>query len=316
MRRWLLTLVVGLMTTTSAFAQQLPSQIRIVVPLVAGSSLDARCRVIADALGQRLGKRVIVENRPGAGGTIGAAYVAKSKPDGATLMMTNNSHVIAPHVYGNLGYEPLRDLMPVIGAYSSGMVILAHPQINVTSLKELVAASKQQHTLNYGSSGTGSLPHLAMELFLRTAGIRIVHVPYRGDAQAMTDLIGGRISLMMSGYPTAMSQVRAGKLRALAVTSSKRAPVFPAVPTIAETYPDYVLDTWAMVFAPAGTPPGLVEHLHQAFKAAIATPQVRANYEATGAEVDPRTPAQLGTFLQQESERYRKVVKELDLKPE
>jgi tripartite-type tricarboxylate transporter receptor subunit TctC len=315
MWRWLWAFVASSMIMVPALAQDLPSQIRIIVPLVAGSSLDARCRVIADALGQRLGKRVIVENRPGAGGTIGALAVARAKPDGATLMMTNNSHTIATHIYPDPGYEPLRDLTPIVEAYTAGMVILAHPDIKVSSVKELVAASKSQH-LTYGSSGTGSLPHLAMEIFLRGAGIKVIHVPYRGDAQAMTDLLGGRISLMMSGYPTAMSQVRAGKLRAIAVTSRQRTPVFPDVPSLTEFYPDYVIDTWATIFAPAATPPALVERLHKEFRAAIATPQVRANYEATGAEVSNRTPAQLTAFLKEESERYGKVVRALGLKPE
>lgn len=315
MKRWLLAVVVGLTMAIGAAAQEMPSQIRIIVPLVAGSSLDARCRVIADALGQRLGKRVIVENRPGAGGTIGAAVVAKSKPDGTTLMMTNNSHSISTHVYPNPGFDPIKDFVPVAQAYSTGMVILAHPSVKATNVKELVALAKQQ-SLTYGSSGNGSLPHLAMEMFLDTAGIKMVHVPYRGDAQAITDLLGGRISLMVSGYPSAIPQVKAGKLRAIALTERAHVSALPGVPTIAETYPSYALDTWAGFFAPAGTPPALVERLHKEIQAAIAAPSVRANYEATSAMPSTRTPAQFATFVKEEWERYGKIVKRLGLKPE
>lgn len=315
MRRWLMACAAGLMLMAGASAQELPAQIRIVVPLVAGSSLDGRGRVIADALGQRLGRRVIVENRPGAGGTIGAVYVARSKPDGATLMMTNNSHCISTHVYPNPGYDPVRDFVPVAQAYSTGMVILAHPSVKAASVKELVELAKQQ-SLSYGSSGTGSLPHLAMEMFLDAAGIRMVHVPYRGDAQAITDLIGGRIALMVSGYPAAIPQVRAGKLRPIAVTDRKRASVMPDVPSLAESYPGFQIDTWAGFFAPAGTPPALVERLNKELLAAIAIPAVRQNYEATSAEPSNRTPGQFAAFVRQEWERYGKVVRALGLKPE
>lgn len=315
MMRWLMAILAGLTMAFCASAQEMPSQIRIVVPLVAGSSLDARGRVIADALGQRLGKRVIVENRPGAGGTIGAAVVAKSKPDGATLMMTNNSHSISTHVYPDPGFDPIKDFVPVTQAYSTGVVILAHPSVKATNVKELVALAKQE-SLSYGSSGTGSLPHLAMEMFLDTAGIKMVHVPYRGDAQAITDLLGGRISLMVSGYPSAIPQVKAGKLRAIAISERKRVSALPDVPALAETYPSYELETWAGFFAPAGTPPALVERLHKEIQAAIAAPSVRANYEATSAVPSPRTPAQFATFVKEEWERYGKIVKQLGLKPE
>lgn len=313
-RAWLAAILAALCAFT-ARAQELPSQIRLVVPLVAGSSLDARCRVIADALGKQLGRRVIVENRPGAGGSIGTAFVAKSKPDGGILLMTNNSHVIAPHIYPDPGYDPMRDFTPVLQAYTSGMVFLVHPEVPAASLAELAALARHA-PLSYGSSGTGSLPHLAMEMLLSSAGIRVTHVPYRGDAQAMTDLLGGRIHMMISGYPSAIPQVRAGKLRALAITGRTRSPAFPGVASASETYPDYDMDAWGGFFAPARTPAPVVAQLNKALAAAIATAAVQRHYQATAAQTSTRTHAQFVQFVRQESQRYGQTVRTLGLKPE
>ncbi len=296
-------------------AQELPAQIRIVVPLVAGSSLDSRCRVIADALGKQLGRRVIVENRPGAGGSIGTAFVASAKPDGGTLLMTNNSHVIAPHIYPKPGYDPILDLVPIMQAYTSGLVVLVHPGVKAGSLTELVALARSE-PLSYGSSGTGSLPHLAMEMLLGIARVESTHVPYRGDAQAMTDLLGGRIHMMVSGYPSAIAQVRAGKLRAIAITGRQRTPAFPGVASVSETYPDYEMDAWGGFFAPARTPAALVGQLGKALAAAVASPAVQAHYRATAAESSERTAAQFTEFVSQEGQRYGKAVRALGLKPE
>ncbi|HKB81695.1 MAG TPA: tripartite tricarboxylate transporter substrate-binding protein, partial [Burkholderiales bacterium] len=190
-------------------AEGLPDEIRIIVPVTAGSSLDARARVIADAIGQRLKRRIIVENRSGAGGTLGALVVANSKPDGSTLLFTNNSHVISPHIYPDTGYDVIRDFAPVTQAYVSGMVLVAHPDLRVASIKDLVTLARgRSQPPSYASSGTGGLPHLATELFKAVAGIDLLHIPYRGDGQALTDVLAGRVPLMMSGYVVALPYIR------------------------------------------------------------------------------------------------------------
>ncbi len=307
-----------LLAATWLRAEDLPSEIRILVPVTAGSTLDSRARVIAEAVGQRLKQRVIVENRPGAGGIIGALAVARSKPDGSTLLFTNNSHVISPHIYPNAGYDPIRDFAPVAQAYVSGMVLVAHPSLQVASVSELVAlARNESKALSYASSGTGGLPHLAAELFKQVAGIELLHVPYRGDGQALNDVLAGRVPVMMSGYIVVLPHVRAGKLRALAVTSNQRTGILAEVPTIVESgYPAYKLDTWTGFFAPVGTPAGLIDKLNREIAAALATPAVQAQFAATGAEAAVTSPAEFAAFVRQEWEIYGRLVRKLRLTPE
>ena len=309
------TACVLVLAATWVRAEGLPNEIRILVPVTAGSSLDARARVIAEAIGQRLKQRVIVDNRPGAGGTIGALAVARSKPDGSTLLFTNNSHVISPHIYPSAGYDPIKDFAPVTQAYVSGMVLVAHPSLQVASLKELVALARgPSQPPSYASSGNGSLPHLATELFKQIAGIDMLHVPYRGDGQALADVLAGRVPVMMSGYVVAFPHIKAGKLRALAVTSRQRAAILPEVPTIVEAgYPAYALDTWTGFFVPAGTPAELVDKLNHEIAGALATPAVQAHFAATGAEATVTSPAEFAAFVRQEWENYGKLVRKLHL---
>jgi tripartite-type tricarboxylate transporter receptor subunit TctC len=299
-------------------AENLPTEIRILVPVTAGSSLDARARIIAEAIGQRLKQRVIVENRPGAGGTIGALAVARSKPNGSTLLFTNNSHVVSPHIYTNAGYDPINDFAPVAQAYVSGMVLVAHLSLQVASLKELVALARgQSQPPSYASSGTGGLPHLATELFKQVAGIELLHVPYRGDGQALADVLAGRVPLMMSGYVVALPHIRAGKLRALAVTSRSRAGILPEVPTIVESgYPAYTLDTWTGFFASAGTSAAMIDKLNREIAGALATPSVQVHLAATGAEAAVTSPAEFAAFVRREWETYGKLVRKLRLTAE
>ena len=307
-----------LLAATWLHAESLPNEIRILVPVTAGSSLDARARVIAEAIGQRLKQRVIVENRPGAGGIIGALAVARSKPDGSTLLFTNNSHVVSPHIYPNAGYDPIRDFAPVAQAYISGMVLSAHPSLGVTSVRELVAlARREAQAPSYASSGTGGLPYLAAELFKQVAGIELLHVPYRGGGQALTDVLAGRVPVMMSGYVVALPHIRAGNLRALAVTSRTRAEILPEVPTIVESgYPTYDLETWTGFFAPAGMSAELIDKLNRVIAVALATPTVQAHLAATGAEAAVTSPAEFAAFVRQEWETYGKLVRKLHLRPE
>ena len=303
------------LAATCLRAEGLPSEIHIIVPVTAGSSLDARARVIAEAIGQRLKRRVIVENRPGAGGTIGALTVAKSKPDGSTLLFTNNSHVISPHIYPSTGYDPIKDFAPVAQAYVSGMVLVAHPDLQVASIRELVAVARgRTQPPSYASSGTGGMPHLATELFKSVTGIELLHIPYRGDGQALPDVLAGRVPLMMSGYVVALPHIQAGKLRALAVTSRQREAILPGVPTIAESgYPTYVLDIWTGFFAPAGTPTEVIDKLNHEIAAALATPAVQAHLAATGAQAAVTSPAEFAAFVRGESKTYAELVRKLRL---
>lgn len=303
-------------TLPEASAQTLPDIIRMVMPLAAGSSLDGRARVIAEAMGRRLNQRVIVENRPGAGQTMGALFVAKAKTDGGTLLFNNNGHIISPHIYRDLQYDVLKDLAPVSQVYETGMVLVAHPSLKAHTVKELAAAARGG-SLTYASSGTGGVPHLAMELFTRTAGVTLGHVPYKGDSQAMLDVLGGQVPMMISGYPAAMPHLKAGKLKALGVTTARRAAIFPDVPTIAEAgYPSYVLSIWAGIFAPGRTPAPIIDKLNREIAAAMAMPMVTEHLTATGAQALVNSPKDFGAFVAKESERYGKLVRELGLKPE
>ncbi|HWA12763.1 MAG TPA: tripartite tricarboxylate transporter substrate binding protein [Burkholderiales bacterium] len=315
--RWA-TAVALLVAGGGAMADVIPGDIRVIVPVVAGSSLDARARMIAEALSQRLKRPVVVENRTGAGGTIGTLAVAKAKPDGSVLLFTNNSHVISPHVYPGTGYDPIKDFAPVAQAYVSGVILVTHPGLKVGTLQELVELSRtSREPLTYGSSGAGSLPHLAFEMLNEVTGMRPMHIPYRGDAQAMADVLAGRVSAMMSGYVVALPLVKAGKLRALAVSQPRRTPIFPDVPTIAEAgFPAYALEVWTGFLAPAGTPAATVAALNEQIALAIASPQIRAQFAATGAQAAVGPPADFGLFLRQELGRYAKIVQGLGLKPE
>jgi tripartite-type tricarboxylate transporter receptor subunit TctC len=302
----------------AAGADDLPELIRVVVPLAPGSSLDARARMIAEGLGRRLQRRVLVENRPGAGGTVGALAVARARPDGATLLFVNNSHVVSPHVYPNPGYAALRDFTLVAPGYDTGLVLVAHPGLGVANLKDLVARSRSgREPLSFASSGTGGLPHMAFEMFAEEAGLEMVHVPYRGDGQAMTDVLPGRVPLIASGYPAAVPHVKAGKLRALAVTSAARTSILSEVPTLAESgYPGATLDVWTAFFAPARTPGPVVERLNRELRAAMESSTLQEQFAATGARVIGRSRPEMADFVSGESERYARLVRKLGLKPD
>jgi tripartite-type tricarboxylate transporter receptor subunit TctC len=312
------TALVLMLAASRLQCQGLPEEIHIIVPVTAGSSLDARARIIAEALGQRIKRRVIVENRTGAGGTIGSLAVARAKPDGTTLLFTNNSHVVSPHLYSEAGYDAMKDLVPVAYGYVSGMVLVAHPSLQANSVGELVARVKASGSPpGYASSGTGGMPHIAMEMFKEMAGIGLLHIPYRGDGQALADVLSGRVPLMMSGYVVVQPHIKTGKLRALAVTGHQRADIFPDVPTLAQAgYPDYKLDVWTGFFAPAGIRADIVDQLNSEIGHAIATPAVQAQFAATGAQAVVASPAKFAAFVRQEWEIYRKLVPGLKLSAE
>ena len=287
--------------------------IRIIVPLAAGGTGDTLARLVGDELARRLGGAVIVEDRPGSGGVIGTDAVAKSAPDGHTLLHTSPSHVLNAALRDKLPYDPLKDFASIARTADTWQVLLAHPSVPASSVQELIALAKKQ-SLNYGSSGNGSATHMNMELFKVLAGVDLVHVPYKGSTQARTDLLSGQVQLVIDGLLPNLPHIRAGKMKALAVTNARRAPAAPDIPTMAEAgVPAYVSDTWYALLAPAGTPPAVLEQLRSATDAALRSPALREKFVQQGAEPAGGGAAALDELMRADLARWRKVVADAKL---
>jgi tripartite-type tricarboxylate transporter receptor subunit TctC len=287
--------------------------IRIIVPFPAGGATDIAARAIADKMSANWKQPVLVENRPGAGGNVGADFVAKSAPDGYTLVMgITGSHAINTSLYAKMPYDPVKDFEPITQVAVVPNVIVVHPSVSAKTLKELVDLAKRQPgKYDYASLGSGTAAHLGMELFKTSAGIFMVHIPYRGSAPAVADLIGGQVQVMMDGLPSALPHVKAGRLRALAVTSQKRSPAAPDLPTIAESgYPGFYADAWSGLFAPKGTPKGIVDKLAIETQRILKLPDVRERFAALGAEPVGSTPAEFAQHVQREIDKWARVVKQ------
>lgn len=288
---------------------------KIVVPYPAGGPLDAMTRVLADKVKDSLGA-VIVENRAGAGGNLGADHVAKSPPDGHTLVVgAVATHAINPWLYARIPYDPIRDFAPITLVARVPNVLVMNVEtverLRIRTVQELIAyARKNPGRLNYGSGGNGSAGHLAGEMFKTQAKVSMVHIPYAGGAPAQLGLLAGQVDLNFDNLATAAANIRAGKLKALAVTTLERASAMPELPTIAESgLPGFAVDTWFGLFAPAGTPSETVQRLNQLFVAALQSPDVRQRFAAFMAEPAPTTPAQFADFVKAELAKYEKVVK-------
>ena len=296
-----------------AFAQaEFPSkQIRIVVPFPAGGATDIAARAIADKMGAAWKQPVVVENRGGAGGNVGSDVVAKSPADGYTLVMgVTGSHAINISLYSKMPYDPVKDFEAISQVAVVPNVIVVHPSVKAVTLKEFVAlARREPGRLDYASLGSGTAAHLGMEMFKRDAGIFMVHIPYRGSAPAVADLIGGQVQVMMDGLPSALPHVKAGRLRALAVTSQKRSPAAPDLPTIAESYPGFYADAWSGLFAPRGTPRPVIDRLANETRRILALPDVRERLAGLGAEPVGSTPAEFTAHVQREIVKWAQVVK-------
>jgi tripartite-type tricarboxylate transporter receptor subunit TctC len=301
------------------FANAQAKPIRLVVPYPAGGPLDVMARALAERVKDTLGA-VIVENRPGAGGNIGADAVAKSAPDGTTIVMgAVATHAINPWLYAKIPYDPLRDFTPITRVAQVPNVLVmnaeAAQRLRITSVRELVTVARAQPAkLNYGSGGNGSAGHLAGEMFKAKAGVFIVHIPYAGGAAAQLALMSGQVDLTFDNLATASANIRAGKLRALAVTTARRSSAMPEVPTIAESardigLGDFDVDTWFGLFAPAKLPPDVTQRLHRAFVDAMASPEVKTRASALMAELSPTTPDQFAAFVRSELAKYEGVVK-------
>ena len=307
------TLAAALVTVTSAFAQSYPNRpVRMVVPLSAGGFADVPARIIAPRLSEALGQSVFVENKPGAGATIGTDFVAKAKPDGYTLLFTGTPHVISPALYKNLPYDPLKDFASVMLVAAGPYVLVVNPQLPVKSVQELIALAKTQPgKIDYASSGNGSAQHLVSAMFASMAGIDLSHVPYKGSGPAMQDLISGQVKVSFAGIPNVMPSLRSGKLRALAVSTPKRSPDLPDVPTVAEAgVPGYDATLWLALLAPAGTPDEIVQKLYTEATRTLREPEVQKAIAATGVEVNIIGPQELPAFLQAEADKWGKVARE------
>ena len=286
--------------------------IHFVVPYPPGGPLDAVARLTAQKVSADLGQPIVVENRPGAGGNIGAEYVARAAPDGYTLLLgAVATHAINPTLYTHIPYDAQKDFEPVTQLASTPNVLIVNPSLPVHSVREFIDYAKAHpNTLNFGSGSTGSAGHLAGELFKRMAGVDMTHVPYKGAAPAMTDLIAGQVQLMFDNLASALTQIKAGKVRGLAVTTAKRTPLAPDLPTIAESgLPGFDINTWFGLFVPAKTPRPTVDRLHDEFVKALNAPEVREKMLALGAEPVGNTPAQFAAYIKSESQKYAKVIK-------
>lgn len=285
---------------------------RIVVPFPPGGSTDLLARRIGERLGAALNRTVVVENRAGAGGTVGADHVAKSAPDGNTLLMgVTGSNAIAQALYAKLPYDVLKDFAPVSIVVSAPLVLAVHPDVKATSVQELVALAKARPgSLSYGSPGNGTSMHLTAEMFKQATGTSMVHIPYKGSAAALTDLMAGQIQLTFGDLLVLLPQLEAGKLRALAVTSAQRHPMLPQVPTVAESgYAGFQALSWQGLFAPAGTPAPLVATLSAEVKKAINAPDVRDFFAARGFLIDGMDPAASRAFVEAEVAKWTPIVK-------
>ena len=310
--RFLIAFLVLLFAGT-AQAQSYPSRpIRLVLPFAAGGLVDVPGRILAQKLSEALGQPVVVENRAGAGSTIGADNVAKSKPDGYTLMITSTTHVISANLYKQLPYDALRDFTAVMKLAEGSYVLVVHPALPANSVADLVSLAKAQPgRIDYASSGNGSSQHLVAALFCAMSGAPLNHIPYKGSDRATQDIIGGQVKVGFVGTPIALPHVKSGRLRALAVSTARRSAEMPAVPPLADAgVPGYEATIWMGLFAPAGLPREIVARLHGEVGRVLAAPEARAAIAATGLEVSLSTPEEFAAFVRTEHGKWGKVVRE------
>lgn len=314
-RRNLLLALPAVLPFGQSLAQGAP--IRILVGAPAGGSTDTLARNLANEMGRQLGRTVVVENRPGAGGNIAAEAVAKAAPDGNTLLMSFTSHAINASLYPSLPFDPIKDFTPLTCVATSPSILVANPAVPAKDVRELIALAKAKPgTLNFAIGAVGSSLHLAGDAFKMQSGAYIVNIPYRGTAPALQDVLAGQVELMFAAVGNAQAQVRAGKLRALGVTSAKRLPAFPDVPAISEVLPGYESSAWFGLFGPGQMNPELAKKLSDAARHAIATPEVKKRLETEGAVPVGNSPEEFARFVQAEIPRWAKVVRFAGAKPE
>ena len=308
----LLALSLSFITGAGAQTVYPVKPIRIVVPYPAGGGIDVMSRLLGQQLSQRLGQPVVIENKPGAGTIVAAESVARAAPDGHTLLMTTDATItINPHLYAKLPYDPVKDFVPITQLVSLNQLLLAHSDVAASNLKELISLAKSQpNKLNYASYGSGSQPHLAMEMLKSQAGIELTHVPYKGGPPAYSDLMGGQVEMMFQGLATAMPQILDGKLRVLAVGSAKRHPALPDVPTLAETLPGFVSVSWTGLVAPPKTPAAIVNKLQATIADALRQSDVGKGTKGFDVrDLIASTPAEATRFTLEEKERWGAIIR-------
>ncbi len=295
----------------AAAAQNYPAKtVRMVVGYPPGGPTDVLARIVSQKLTQTWGQQVIVDNRPGASGMIGAEFTARAAPDGYTLLMVPVTYAVTPSLFAKMTYDVEIDLSPVAQVAAAPFILVVHPTLPVKTVKDLIALDRRSPgQINFASASTGGMPHLAGELFNSMTGTKLVHIPYKGAAPATTDLLSGQVTLMFNNMLSAMPQVKAGRLRAVAVTSSKRSAAAPELPTIAETVPGYEASGWYGAFAPAATSKELIGRLNAEMNRIMKMPDVTQRLAGDGVEAVGTTPEQFGAYLKQEVAKWGKVVK-------
>jgi tripartite-type tricarboxylate transporter receptor subunit TctC len=310
---WLLLAAVA---AGSAQAQQYPAKpVRIVVPFPPGGPVDVITRIVTPKVGELLGQQTVVDNRAGASGTIATGVVAKAEPDGYVLLIgTTTTITVSPNLYRSLGYDPAKDLQPISRFADVPSVLIIHPSIPAKSVRELIALAKAQPgKLSYGTAGPGTSQHLAVELFRNMAGIELLHVPYKGGAPAMADLLGGQIVMTIEPLNTAIPQIRGGKLKAIAVTTLKRIPALPELPPVADTLPGYEATLWIGLMGPARVPPQIVSVVHKAVVGALQAPEVRERLAAQGASPIGDSVQDFGETIRRDAQKWSALVKKLGI---
>ena len=314
MKQPILAALAALLTLVQpALAQTYPAKpIKIIVPFGPGGFTDVAARILQKELAPAIGQPIIIENKPGAGSTIGTSEVSKAQPDGYTLVMISTAHVISPHLYKQMPYDPIRDFTPVMKLAEGPYVLVTHPSLPVKNVRELIALAKAKpDTIDYASSGNGSAQHLVGALFVTMAGAPLSHVPYKGSGQAMNDMLGGQVKVSFVGVPNALPNLASGKLRALAVSTKKRYAELPDVPTLDEAgVTGYDATIWLGLLAPPGTPRDVVQKLNAAITQALSMPDAKKLMTSAGVDVATSTPEEFGALMQGELERWGKVVRE------
>ena len=295
------------------WSQDYPSRpVRVVVPYSAGGSSDGPMRVIAQEMSKQLGQQMVVENKPGQGAMLGSAEVVKAPPDGYTLLLASNPNAISASLYSRLTHDPVEDFAPISLLASEQAVLLVHPSVPARSVQEFIAYVRERPgKVDYSSSGNGSAQHLFMAMFASMSAIQMNHIPYKGSAQAVTDLLGGQVSAAMPGLAAMRGHIREGRARALAVTGAKRAAAAPEIPTMIESgLKGYELYVWMGMLAPKATPAPVVERLHREFVTALRAPAVKTFMDGAAIEAVGSTPAEFGAFFREEKARWAKIIKE------
>ena len=310
------TALIVALAALPATGQQYPAKpVRIVVPFAPGGGSDFTGRLIAQRLGERMGQTFLVENKPGAGGNLGAEQVVKAPADGYTLLLISASYTVNPSVY-KLSFDAINDITPIVQVSGGPYVVAVHPSVRANTLAEFVALAKAEPgKLAYGSAGNGSIMHVSSEYLLHTAGIRVLHVPYKGTGPALSDTLAGNLQLVLGAVPTTLPHVKAGRLRALAVTTNQRIAAAPELPTVAESgYPDYEVTNWHGLIGPKGLPKEIVERLNREVNEAIHGAEMKKQLATDGLEPAGGSPEHFATILKSEAARWGKVVQQAGIK--